>query len=48
MVQWLMFGAGIWYSLIALAAIFEGKPWLACTMFLYAASVGTLYMAATR
>jgi hypothetical protein len=48
MTSWLMLGSSIWYVAIAVSAAIEGKPWLGGTMFLYALSIGTLYMAATK
>ena len=40
-----MFGMCLSYVIGALVYVRDGKPWMAATLFLYAASILTLYMA---
>ena len=36
---------GIGYGISAVSYFYHGKPWMGLTLFLYALTVGTLYMA---
>lgn len=43
--QWAMLASGLCYVASAIGWWVEGRPWMAATFGLYAATIGTLYLA---